>query len=150
MAQVHSLKDELLFLKLIYNPWFWLKLILVLIIHNPTSIFLINHIFWNPFYISNDMEPMPRFQIKHLLFWSVWKEYQQNFDMHVKFCHTSKEKSGSADIRLLLTKIGQSEQEQREENLEDWVVQFDINSIRPRHPSTVYTLEVRRKGLAQM
>lgn len=44
---------------------------------------------------------------------------QQNFDTHVKFCHTSKKKSGSADIRLLLTMIGQSEQEQREENLED-------------------------------
>ena len=44
---------------------------------------------------------------------------QQNFDTHVKFCHKSKEKSGSADIRLLLMMIGQSEQEQREENLED-------------------------------
>ena len=64
MPQVHSLKDELLFLRLIYNPWFWLKLILALIIHNPTSIFFINHIFWNPLYISNDMEPMLQFQIK--------------------------------------------------------------------------------------
>ena len=140
-------------IRLIYNPWFWLKLSLVLIIHNPTSIFLINHIFSNPLYISNDMEPMPWFQIKLqslALMISVERKYQQNFDTHVKFCHTSKEKSGSADIRLLLTKIGRSEQEQREENLEDWVVRFDINSIRPRHPSTVYTLEVRRKGLALM
>ena len=68
------------------------------------------------------MEPMLRFQIKLqslALMISVERKNQQNFDTHVKFCHTSKEKSGSADIRLLLTKIGQSEQEQREENLED-------------------------------
>ena len=68
------------------------------------------------------MEPMPRFQIKLqslALMISVERKYQQNFDMHVKFCHTSKEKSGSPDIRLLLMQIGHSEQEQTEENLED-------------------------------
>lgn len=75
---------------------------------------------------------------------------QQNFDTHIKFWHTSKKKHGSADIRLLLTMIRQSEQEQREENLEDSLVRFDINSIRPRHPRPVYTLEVWRKGLSEM
>ena len=56
---------------------------------------------------------------------------KQNFDTHVQFCHTSKKKTDSADIRLLLTMIGQSEREKNnkrqesngassnQENLED-------------------------------